>query len=119
MNHYRDELEPEFLEWNTTHTVSDMLGPRHVTVWQNSYDGSDPDRKWGWEVRLGTQKLWGPGGVGLEKLQGYSDTLKAAKTDGAKAMIGANRADELEAEEKKKLVDMISQPMMKKDTDDS
>jgi hypothetical protein len=119
LNHYRDEGEQEYLNWEVINTVSDKVGIRYVTVWKNSHRDSDPARSWGWEVRVGSQGLGMSGGVGFERLTGYAKTINIAKTDGMKALLGANQVDELRKAEEKAMKDMISQPMMKKDTDDS
>jgi len=88
----------EYLNWEVTHTISDKVGLRYVSVWKNSHRDSDPERAWGWEVRMGGQGLGVSGGVGMTKLTGYSETLNEAKTDGMKALLGANRTDEIESE---------------------
>jgi hypothetical protein len=100
----------EHLNWNVTHMHSDKVGLRYVTVWKNSHRDSDPERKWGWEVRMGGQGLGVSGGVGMTRLLGYSDTVDKAKTDGMKALLGANRTDEVEKERLKKLEEMVSTP---------
>jgi hypothetical protein len=97
----------EQLNWNVTHTHSDKVGLRFVSVWQNSHRDSDPERAWGWEVRKGGMGLGVSGGVGMTKLVGYSDTMKEAKTDGMKALLGANQIDEAQKAESKILADAV------------
>lgn len=101
----------EYLNWEVTQTVSDKVGLRYVSVWKNNYP-SENKGAYGWEVRMGGAQLGVSGGVGMEKLVGYSDTLNNAKTDGMKALLEVNRIVELKAEEKKKMAEMISAPMM-------
>jgi len=109
----------EHLNWTVTGIVSDKVGLRHVSVWKNNYP-SENKGEYGWDVRMGGPQLGVSGGVGMERLVGYSETLDKAKTDGMKALLEVNRVVELEAEEKKRMRDMISAPMMpKEDTDDS
>jgi hypothetical protein len=109
----------DYLDWTITGIVSDKVGLRHVNVWKNNYP-SDNKGAYGWEVRMGGAQLGVSGGVGMEKLVGYSKDLNTAKTDGMKALLEVNRVVELRAEEKKRMKDMISAPMMpKEDIDDS
>lgn len=104
----------EYLNWTITGIVSDKVGLRYVSVWRNNYP-SESKGAYGWEVRMGGAQLGVSGGIGMEKLVGYSDTLNAAKTDGMKALLEVNRVEELRAEEKKKMKEMISAPMMPKE----
>ena len=109
----------EHLNWTVTGIVSDKVGLRHVSVWKNNYP-SDNKGAYGWSVRMGGPQLGVSGGVGMKELTGYSDTLDKAKTDGMKALLEVNRVIELKAEEKKRLTEMVSAPMMPaEDTDDS